>query len=245
MQVHAYLRASTSTQRESPEVQRELIQRYCAYKNLPEPLWYLDMATSGKVSFTERDAGSALCKALKPGDHVIIAKLDRAFRRLSDCCIMLDEFERRRITLHVTNMEGLGSLDLSSPIGRTVIQILAVFAELERRMISERTSESLRALKRKGMAVGRPAYGKKHETRYRTENGKRIAYRVEVDDPEERAMMKQLWDWRKEGWSLYQIREKLFKVKTKNGTEWNIARIDRCIKAEAKLQYLESLEVKP
>ena len=243
MSVHGYLRASTNKQRESPEVQKETILAYCRLHNLPEPLWYIDPATSGKVPLRDREAGGVLYKSLRPGDHVIVAKLDRAFRRLGDCCDVLEDFKRRNIRLHICNMMG-GAIDLSQPIGEFLIKMLAAFAELERAFIAERTSDAMKARRRRGLGGGRPHYGFKHETRHRTVDGKREAYKVEVPDPEERRVMKMMLAWRTQDppWSFDQIREKLnyeLKLRTRDGREWSIGRIRRAIKAEARLQFLE------
>jgi DNA invertase Pin-like site-specific DNA recombinase len=203
----------------------------------------VDPATSGKILLREREAGSVLCRSLKKGDHVVIAKLDRAFRRLSDCCVMLEDFERRGVHLHVCNLLG-GAIDLSKPIGRFLIQMLGAFAELERAFIAERTSEAMKARRRHGLGGGRPHYGFKHETRHRTVDGKREAYKVEVPDPEERRVMRMILAWRTEDppWSWDQIREKLnygLKLRTRDGREWSIERIRRAAKAEAILQLRE------
>lgn len=184
-----------------------------------------------------------LCQSLKKGDHVVIAKLDRAFRRLSDCCVMLEDFERRGVHLHVCNLLG-GAIDLSKPIGRFLIQMLGAFAELERAFIAERTSEAMRARKRRGQGGGRAHLGFQHETRHRTVDGKRVSYKVEVPDPEERRVMKMILAWRVSDppWSWDQIREKLnyeLKLKTREGREWSIGRIKRAAHAENLLQFKE------
>ncbi|MDK6877201.1 recombinase family protein, partial [Escherichia coli] len=46
--------------------------------------------------------------------------------------------------------------DLSTPAGKMMLQMMAVFAEFERNKISERTKEALTARKAQGMKLGRP-----------------------------------------------------------------------------------------
>lgn len=260
--VHGYIRASTNKQHETLETQKETILRYCRFHGLignrepgfgpptteferahrDEPLWYSDPATSGKVPIDQREAGQVMCRALRRGDHVVIARLDRAFRKLSDCCKAMEAWERTGVKLHVCNLLG-GAIDLSSPIGRFLLQILGAFAELERAFISERTSESMKARKRRGEGGGRPRYGFKHEVRTRMVDGVRKKYLVEVPDPYERRIMKMILAWRTQEvpWSWSIIREKLMlaKLKTTDGKEWSDARIRRAAKAEAVLQYRE------
>ena len=138
MAVYGYPRASTKKQVDSPETQMDNIRKYADLHGLGEVTFFVDAAKTGKVPWQDREAGRELFAQLKPGDHVIIAKLDRAFRRLSDCVVVLEQFERMGIKLHVVNLLG-GAIDLSSPMGRFLIHILAAFAELERAFISERT----------------------------------------------------------------------------------------------------------
>src|SRR6185312_7995293 len=101
----------------SPEVQWGLIQQYCKVCNLPEPLKYVDTATSGKIPLREREAGSVLCASLKKGDHLVIVRLDRAFRKASDCLLMLDECERLGVHLHVCDLLGM-PIDLTKAVGK-------------------------------------------------------------------------------------------------------------------------------
>lgn len=244
MAVHGYVRASTNKQHETITTQQEIITNYCRLNNLsPDPLWYIDPSTSGKVPIAEREAGQVMSRALRRGDHVVIAKLDRAFRKLGDCCKTIEAWEMVGVNLHVCNVMG-GSIDLGKPIGKFLIQLLSAFAELERAFISERTSESMKARKRRGEGGGSPHYGFKHEARYRTVDGVRKKYLHEVPDPYERKIMRLILAWRTEEhpWAWDQIREKLnydLKLRTTDGREWSRSRIIRAAKAEAILQYKE------
>ena len=129
--VFGYPRASTKKQVESPETQKDMIKKYAVFNGLGDVTFFVDAATSGKVSWEERDAGKELFRQLRRGDHVVLTKLDRAFRKLSDCVTVLEKFERMGVKLHICNLMG-GAIDLSSPMGRFMIHILAAFAELER-----------------------------------------------------------------------------------------------------------------
>lgn len=250
MAVHGYVRASTNKQHETIDVQQETIANYCRAHGLlltqsrhEGPLWYIDRATSGKIPIAEREAGQVMCRALQRGDHIVVTKLDRAFRKLSDCCKAMETWERLGVHLHVCNLLG-GAIDLSQPIGKFLIQVLGAFAELERAFISERTSEAMKARKRRGEGGGRPRYGFKHETRYKIVDGVRKKYLVEVPDLHERQIMKMVLAWRTgtPPWAWDKIRRELtykLKVKTTDGREWSRQRLKRAATAEAVLQYRE------
>jgi DNA invertase Pin-like site-specific DNA recombinase len=118
---------------------------------LGEVTFFVDAARSGKVPWEEREANKAPFEQLRPGDHLIIAKLVRAFRCLSDWVAVLERFERMKIRLHIVNLLG-DAIDLSSPMGRFLIHILAAFAELKRAFISERTKDGLARRKTRNVA---------------------------------------------------------------------------------------------
>jgi DNA invertase Pin-like site-specific DNA recombinase len=239
--VFGYCRASTKKQVESPETQREMEQKYAVFNNLPSDVTILvDPSKSGKVSWFEREAGNELFRQLRDGDHVIITKLDRAFRRLADCVIVLERFKQMNVKLHVVNLMG-GAIDLSSPMGCFMIHILAAFAELERAFISERTKDGLAKRVRKGVAHTRfPGYGFKWKKAW--VEGKLV--KIRERDGEERNVMRSILLWRMQDAPLSwdEIRQHLADTlgfRTRDGNLWDINRIRRVCEAELRLQLSE------
>ena len=238
--VYGYERASTKKQEDSPETQKQKIDQYAKLHQLKDVIHFVDPAKSGKVAWEDREGGRALFGRLKRGDHIIIAKLDRAFRRLADCVVVLEKFERMGVKLHVVNLLG-GAIDLSSPMGRFLIHILAAFAELERAFISERTKDGLANKKKRGIAhTHYPGYGFRWEKR--NMDGKWV--KVKVRDDAERQVMGSIVAWRTQvpplGWD--EIRHYLnndLQLKTKDGTPWTNERIRRLCKAELELTLQE------
>ncbi|SIO37066.1 Site-specific DNA recombinase [Singulisphaera sp. GP187] len=235
-----YARASTKKQIDSPDTQKENLRKYANLLNLGDVTFFVDAATSGKICWDQRDAGRELFKQLRAGDHVILPKLDRAFRKLSDCVLVLEKFERMGIRLHIVNLMG-GAIDLSSSMGRFLIHILAAFAELERAFISERTKDGLAKRKARNIIHTRhPGYGfrwKKVQI-----DGKWTKVRERDDD--ERNVMRSIVSWRMQDQPLSwdEIRNHLMynlKIKTKDGGPWNLERIRRACKAELMLQLQE------
>jgi DNA invertase Pin-like site-specific DNA recombinase len=106
----------------------------------------------------DREAGNVLCRNLQRGDHVIVVKPDRIFRNLSDCLVILDQLDRIGARLHVCDFLGQ-SIDLTRWIGRPHIRFLAVFANLERTFIAERSRETTRARRARREGAGRPHLG--------------------------------------------------------------------------------------
>ena len=232
-----YARASTKKQVESPDIQKDQIKRYAEFNRLGDVTFFVDASQSGKIAWDSRAAGKELFKQIREGDHVVVSRLDRAFRRLSDCAEVLERFKRQGVKLHICNMLG-GAIDLSSPMGVFHIHILASFAELERAFISERTKDGLAKRKKEYVRYTNYAgYGFKWEKR--TLNGKRV--RVSVCDDDERNVMRSILQWRlqNEPMSWKQISDHLnytLKLKARDGSLWDENRVRRACRAELKLR---------
>ena len=93
----------------------------------------------------------AACKAGETSG-VVCAKLDRISRSVGDFANLAGRSQKDGWALIVLEPE----IDLSSPYGEAVANILMTFAQLERRMISARTKAALNEARSQGMRLGRP-----------------------------------------------------------------------------------------
>lgn len=107
-----------------------------------------------KVSGAKRDRVQLerMLDHLRPGDTVLITRLDRLARSTRD---LLEIAERLREI-----GAGLRSLaepwaDTSSPTGRMILTVMAGIADFERSLILERTSSGRKAAKERGVKFGR------------------------------------------------------------------------------------------
>jgi DNA invertase Pin-like site-specific DNA recombinase len=107
---------------------------------------FFDKNISGGVPLFRRPAGSRINEFIKRGDHLVITKLDRAFRSGLDGWRTVQSFERRGVAVHIINM----GLDMSTPIGRLTFTILLAHAQFEREITSVRTKEGQAAWRRLG-----------------------------------------------------------------------------------------------
>ena len=121
----------------SIETQIEKCIQLCNFKGKKYKL-YSDKGFSGKNIF--RPGFEEMLKDIKQGliDEVIVYRLDRISRNLNDFTNMLTEFD----SLGVTFASATESFDNSTPMGRAMMHILAVFAQLERENISERLKDN-------------------------------------------------------------------------------------------------------
>src|SRR6202161_2694612 len=99
----------------------------------------------------KRPALTRCLKALKPGDTLIVWKLDRLGRSLRDLIHMLDGFKQQGIKFRSLTE----AIDTETPTGRAMWQMIGVLAELERSLISERTRAGFKDAQRRGVKFGR------------------------------------------------------------------------------------------
>jgi len=85
-------------------------------------------------------------------DLLVVAKLDRLTRSSLDFATMLDRFNRQRWGLVALDL----AVDTSTPSGEAMASVMATFAQLERRLIGQRTKDALAVLRHKGVKLGRP-----------------------------------------------------------------------------------------
>ncbi len=100
----------------------------------------------------ERPALAEMLDRLRPGDSVLVWRLDRLGRSLRHLIDVVADLERRGVTL-VSLTE---QIDTSSPGGKLVFHIFAAMAEFERDLIRERTYAGLAAARARGRKGGRP-----------------------------------------------------------------------------------------
>lgn len=97
----------------------------------------------------------------KKYDGLLVWKLDRWGRSSQELVIEIDEFIHNN-----TNFVSFqDNIDLSTPQGKFMAQILSAFAEFERNMISERTKAGLARAKAEGKKLGRPKGSKDKKPR--------------------------------------------------------------------------------
>ncbi len=94
----------------------------------------------------------AALRVLKPGDVLVVYKVDRLARSLSDLLSIL-----RRLEASGAGFRSVTEpIDTSSAAGRLMLQILGSFAEFERSMLRERTTAGIAAARERGSRLGRP-----------------------------------------------------------------------------------------
>jgi putative DNA-invertase from lambdoid prophage Rac len=96
-------------------------------------------------------------------DVVLVWRLDRWGRSVTDLLATLQELEH----LGVGFVSLTEALDLTTPAGRAMAGLLAVFAEFEREILRERVRAGLAQARQNGQRLGRPATAALHADQVR------------------------------------------------------------------------------
>jgi DNA invertase Pin-like site-specific DNA recombinase len=155
LRVVGYVRVSTEDQADSGaglEAQRAAIQEQCRRRS-----WELIALHSDTASARTLTARPGLGKALADVDGgaagaLVVAKLDRLSRSLLDFSALMERSRRKGWALVALDL----GVDTTTPSGEMMANVLAVFAQFERRLIGQRTREALAVKRDQGVRLGRP-----------------------------------------------------------------------------------------
>lgn len=111
---------------------------------------YRDHGISGAI--TARPSLDQMMGELKSGDTLTVWKLDRLGRSTIHLLQILDGLRERGIHFNALTQ----GIDTNTAVGRMIFGQLAVFAEYERSLISERTKAGMAAARARGVHIGRP-----------------------------------------------------------------------------------------
>jgi DNA invertase Pin-like site-specific DNA recombinase len=153
MRVAIYARVSTSNHGQDVEMQLRELREFAGHRGFTVTGEYVDSGVSGA-----KDNRPALDRLMKDArarkfDAIVSWKLDRFGRSLRHIVNALAELE----SVGVAFISLKDNLDLTTPAGRLMFQIVAAFAEFERETIRQRVISGLAHAKSKGRKLGRPS----------------------------------------------------------------------------------------
>lgn len=150
MTIYAYLRVSTNQQ--DVDNQRHGILEYANQKSLSQ-LKFVEDSVSGQKRWRDRELGKLLTKTAQSGDVMIFAEISRMARSTLQVLEILECCVQRGLSVHIAKQRMV--LDDSMP-SRITATVLGLAAEIERELISMRTTEALAKRKAAGKTLGRP-----------------------------------------------------------------------------------------
>lgn len=142
MALYGYARVSTEDQ--STDIQVE------ALKAAGCDIVRAEHATG--TSMAARPELATLLTFLRPGDTLVITRIDRLARSVLDLHTIVEDLKRRGIGLKATEQP----IDTSTPAGNAFLGMLSVFAQFETELRRERQAEGIAKAKQAGRYRGRP-----------------------------------------------------------------------------------------
>jgi len=160
MRAALYARVSTRDHDQDPETQLRVLREWSRGEHYGVPVAdksttyeeYVDYASGGNLN---RPEWKKMMDAMRRGriKMVVVTHLDRAFRSVLDGSLVLQEFELRDVRFLPLD---LPSFDTYTAVGKAMLQMSLVWAELERARLPERIKQGQARARAQGKIIGRP-----------------------------------------------------------------------------------------
>jgi site-specific DNA recombinase len=169
MRIVGYCRVSTDAQANegvSLDAQRLRFQAWCSLRGFdfdPADL-HVDAGLSGKRSDNRPGLNAALDAVCRDAGILVVYSLSRLARSVKDTLAIAERIERAGADLVSLSEQ----LDTTTASGKMLFRLLAVLAEFERDLISERTKAALNHKRARSERIGQVPYGSRLEPDGRT-----------------------------------------------------------------------------
>jgi DNA invertase Pin-like site-specific DNA recombinase len=153
--VAALIRVSTTEQADSGAglgAQRVAIDAAAVARGWEIVAYFEDAGVSG--STLDRPGLTQAVAMIERGEAgtLVVAKLDRLSRSMLDFATIVERSRRRGWSIVALDL----GVDTSTPAGEMLANVLASFAQYERRLIGQRTKDALAIKRAEGVRIGRP-----------------------------------------------------------------------------------------
>lgn len=101
---------------------------------------------------TKRDGLQLLLSKVRAGDIVYVESISRLSRRTVDVLTLIEELTEKQVDFISLKEQ----FDTTTPMGKAMLGIFAVMAQMERDVLAQRVKEGMEASKRRGTKMGRP-----------------------------------------------------------------------------------------
>jgi site-specific DNA recombinase len=220
-----YIRVSTEGQVQngvSLDAQRARIQAWAEYHQYSLGAVHVDEGISGGKLTNRPAAQQAIAEACKRKAALVVYSLSRLARSTKDAIDISERLHKAGADL-VSVSE---AIDTTTAAGKMVFRMLAVLAEFERDLVSERTTMALRHLKHQKRRIGRwLPYGFDLDL-----DGQHL-----TENPAEQETIALIRQWRDSGQSLRAIAYMLNAkgIPAKRGGAWSHVAIHRVLQGAA------------
>ena len=219
--VIGYVRVSTEQQAAegiSLDAQRAKIAAWCELTGYSLAGIFIDAGISGKRADNRPELQKALTAVTECRGVLLVYSLSRLARSTKDTLSISDRLEKAGADL-VSLSE---KIDTTSAAGKMVFRMLAVLAEFERDLVSERTIAALQHKRKCGGRMGQIPFGFRVDT-----DGDSL-----VASADEQLVISKVHQWRTEGRTLQKIAERLVEMKIPNKAgriRWNTTQVHRML----------------
>lgn len=148
MTTFAYCRVSTSDQTTDNQVLEIARAGF-----IIDPQNVVGETVTGTSLTTDRNGFSTLSSRMESGDVLVVTKIDRLGRSAADVMDTVKQLEARGVKVVCI---ALGGTDLTSPSGKMLMGVVAMCAEFERDLLSERTKAGIERARIQGKQIGAP-----------------------------------------------------------------------------------------
>lgn len=224
MRIFCYGRKSVySDTSDSVDNQARMCREYCDTR-LQVDSWTVFTDEDFSGSNTSRPGLQRMLRLIKTGqaDALIVYQLDRLSRSVRDFSAIYAELEEHGVQFISLKEQ----IDTTTPIGRAMMYVTVVFAQMERETIAQRVRDNLLGLAKKGWWVGGRAPVGFRSRRVTDAAGRRHV--VLEPDPDAAAYVRGLYDaYRDAGYILSQVEQrfKRARIRTKAGTFFSSTQI--------------------
>jgi site-specific DNA recombinase len=232
LRVVGYVRCSSQEQGEngmSLDAQRGRIRAWSEAADANLLSIVEDLGVSGSRRLAERPGGAEIAALLDQrqprADAVAVVRLDRLGRDAAETLELLKRFASGSVGL----VSIIDRLDLTRPQGRAMAGVSAVFAQLERELIAQRTAEALDELRNQGRVYGPVPFG------YDGVDG------LLVESPAEQVVLDFMEAMRRGGMSYARIAACLNadRIPSKQGGRWHAMSVRSVLETNARLSGAE------
>jgi len=148
-----YIRVSTDTQITSNQKNEILNYAHELHVKVDK---FIDVTMSSRKNMRDRLIDE-LFTSLSLGDMLIISELSRLGRSTQEVLQTIEKLMSIGVELHIIKQKMvINPNNKNDLVSKAMITLMSLFSELERDLISQRTTEALKARKAQGVVLGKP-----------------------------------------------------------------------------------------
>lgn len=148
-----YIRVSTDTQITSNQKNEILNYAHELHVKVDK---FIDVTMSSRKNMRDRLIDD-LFTSLSLGDMLIISELSRLGRSTQEVLQTIEKLMSIGVELHIIKQKMIINPNNKNDfVSKAMITLMSLFSELERDLISQRTTEALKARKAQGVVLGKP-----------------------------------------------------------------------------------------